>query len=86
MANDTVYGLASGVFTQNLTRAHRLMKAIRAGVVWVNTYRAVSPIAPFGVSVFPVMVAKAGLRQRSITRARRPYGLEPPMTRSPIHS
>ncbi|MGV1818956.1 aldehyde dehydrogenase [Agrobacterium sp. CG160-95] len=48
LANDTVYGLASGVFTQNLTRAHRLMKAIRAGVVWVNTYRAVSPIAPFG--------------------------------------
>ncbi len=48
LANDTVYGLASGVFTQDLTRAHRLMKAIRAGVVWVNTYRAVSPIAPFG--------------------------------------
>ena len=48
LANDTVYGLASGVFTQNLTRAHRLMKGIRAGVVWVNTYRAVSPIAPFG--------------------------------------
>lgn len=48
LANDTVYGLASGVFTQNLTRAHRLIKAIRAGIVWVNTYRAVSPIAPFG--------------------------------------
>lgn len=48
LASDTVYGLASGVFTQNLTRAHRLMKAIRAGIVWVNTYRAVSPIAPFG--------------------------------------
>ncbi|MFT4183454.1 MAG: aldehyde dehydrogenase [Rhizobium sp.] len=48
IANDTRYGLASGVFTQNLTRAHRLMKGIRAGIVWVNTYRAVSPIAPFG--------------------------------------
>ncbi|KXG87842.1 aldehyde dehydrogenase [Agrobacterium bohemicum] len=48
LANDTVFGLASGIFTQNLTRAHRLMKGIRAGVVWVNTYRAVSPIAPFG--------------------------------------
>lgn len=48
LANDTRYGLASGVFTQNLTRAHRLTKGIRAGVVWVNTYRAVSPIAPFG--------------------------------------
>jgi len=48
IANDTRYGLASGVFTRNLARAHRMMKGIHAGVVWVNTYRAVSPIAPFG--------------------------------------
>lgn len=48
LANDTAFGLASGVFTQNLARAHRMMNGIRAGVVWVNTYRAVSPIAPFG--------------------------------------
>jgi aldehyde dehydrogenase (NAD+) len=48
IANDTAYGLASGVFTQNLTRAHRMIRGIRAGIVWVNTYRAVSPIAPFG--------------------------------------
>lgn len=50
MANDTAYGLASGVFTRDLTRAHRMIRAIRAGIVWVNTYRAVSPIAPFGGS------------------------------------
>ncbi|MBO9479388.1 aldehyde dehydrogenase [Shimia sp. R11_0] len=48
LANKTQFGLASGVFTQNLTRAHRMIRAIRSGVVWVNTYRAVSPIAPFG--------------------------------------
>lgn len=48
IANNTRYGLASGLFTQNLTRAHRMIRAIRAGIVWVNTYRAVSPIAPFG--------------------------------------
>ncbi|NBZ86913.1 aldehyde dehydrogenase [Stagnihabitans tardus] len=48
IANDTAYGLASGVFTASLTRAHRMIRGIRAGVVWVNTYRAVSPIAPFG--------------------------------------
>ncbi|WP_170391585.1 aldehyde dehydrogenase [Ruegeria arenilitoris] len=48
IANDTRFGLASGVFTQNLTRAHRMVRSIRAGIVWVNTYRAVSPIAPFG--------------------------------------
>lgn len=48
LANDTAFGLASGVFTRSLTRAHRMIRGIRAGVVWVNTYRAVSPIAPFG--------------------------------------
>lgn len=48
LANDTRFGLAAGVFTQNLSRAHRMSKNIRAGVVWLNTYRAVSPIAPFG--------------------------------------
>ncbi|HEV8389884.1 MAG TPA: aldehyde dehydrogenase family protein, partial [Dongiaceae bacterium] len=48
LANDTRYGLASGVFTRDLTRAHRMIRRIRAGIVWVNTYRAVSPIAPFG--------------------------------------
>jgi len=48
LANDTPYGLASGVFTRNLARAHRMSRDIRAGVVWINTYRAVSPMAPFG--------------------------------------
>lgn len=48
LANETEFGLASGVFTRNLTRAHRMIRGIRAGIVWVNTYRAVSPIAPFG--------------------------------------
>ena len=47
-ANNTEYGLASGVFTNHLTRAHRMTKAIKAGIVWINTYRAVSPLAPFG--------------------------------------
>ena len=47
-ANDTRFGLASGIFTASLTRAHRLIRRLRAGIVWVNTYRAVSPIVPFG--------------------------------------
>ena len=48
LANDTPYGLAAGVFTQNISCAHRMSKGIRAGIVWLNTYRAISPLAPFG--------------------------------------
>lgn len=46
MANDTEYGLAAGIWTQNLARAHRLARRIDAGTVWVNTYRAMSPMSP----------------------------------------
>ena len=47
-ANSTAYGLAAGIFTSNLTRAHRVSKRVRSGIVWINTYRAVSPLVPFG--------------------------------------
>lgn len=48
MANDTIYGLAAGVWTQDIGRAMRVSKAIKAGTVWVNTYRAISYMMPFG--------------------------------------
>ena len=48
MANDTEFGLAAGIFTADVSRVHRVAGAIRTGIVWVNTYRAISPIAPFG--------------------------------------
>ena len=48
LANDSDFGLGSGVFTENVARAHRVSKRIRSGITWVNTYRAISPIAPFG--------------------------------------
>ncbi len=48
IANDVLYGLASGVWTQNLNRAHRMAHGIEAGTVWVNTYRAMSMTTPFG--------------------------------------
>jgi aldehyde dehydrogenase (NAD+) len=46
LANDTEYGLAAGVWTQNLARAHRMARRLEAGTVWVNTYRAMSPMSP----------------------------------------
>lgn len=48
LANDTMHGLAAGIFTTNGARALRVAKAVRAGIVWVNSYRMVSPIAEFG--------------------------------------
>ena len=48
MANDSVHGLAAGVFTKDSARSLRVTDAIRAGIVWVNTYRVISPIAEFG--------------------------------------
>ena len=48
LANDSQFGLAAGVFTRDGARALRMTKALRAGIVWVNTYRVVSPIAEFG--------------------------------------
>ena len=48
LANDSQYGLAAGIFTSNATRSLRMSKQIKAGIVWVNTYRAISPIAEFG--------------------------------------
>lgn len=48
IANDTRYGLAAGVWTQNLNRAHRMAAALRAGSVWVNTYRRIHWAVPFG--------------------------------------
>ena len=46
--NDNKYGLSSGVYTANLGRGMRVAKAVRAGIVFVNTYRLISPMAPFG--------------------------------------
>jgi len=46
--NDNKYGLSSGVYTSNLSRGMRVSRAIRAGIVFVNTYRLISPMAPFG--------------------------------------
>ena len=48
IGNDVVYGLAAGVWTQNMRRAFLMAEKLQAGTVWVNTYRAVSFLSPFG--------------------------------------
>jgi acyl-CoA reductase-like NAD-dependent aldehyde dehydrogenase len=47
-ANNTTYGLAAGVWTRDVARAHRVSSQIKAGVVWVNTYDRFDPASPFG--------------------------------------
>ena len=47
-ANDTGFGLAAGVYTNDLTRAHRVIRQLRAGTCWINTYNLTPVEAPFG--------------------------------------
>jgi (Z)-2-((N-methylformamido)methylene)-5-hydroxybutyrolactone dehydrogenase len=48
IANDTDYGLAGAVFTSDIARAHRVAHRVRAGTIWINTYRLVTHLVPFG--------------------------------------
>lgn len=48
LANGTRYGLAAGVWTKDLSRAHTMARALRSGTVWINTYRALAFNSPFG--------------------------------------
>jgi len=64
IANDTPFGLAAGVWTENVQRAHRLVSRLRAGTVWVNSYRQVAYSVPFG-----------GVRQSGVGRELGPEAL-----------
>jgi aldehyde dehydrogenase (NAD+) len=48
VANGTTYGLGGGLWTQDLTRAHRFAREMKSGMVWINCYKRVNPASPFG--------------------------------------
>ena len=67
IGNDIAFGLAAGVWTQNIGRAVRMSKALKAGTVWINTYRAISYMMPFGG------VKRSGIGRESGIEAIREY-------------
>jgi acyl-CoA reductase-like NAD-dependent aldehyde dehydrogenase len=62
MANNSKHGLAAGVFTRDNARALRMINKIKAGIVWVNTYRVVSPIAEAGGMKYSGYGRESGLQ------------------------
>jgi betaine-aldehyde dehydrogenase len=65
LANNTIYGLAGAVFTQDAARAHRVIRKLRAGITWINTYHPTYNEAPWG-----------GYKQSGIGRELGTYGYE----------
>lgn len=65
IANDSCYGLAAGVFTNDIAKAHRVIKKLRAGITWINTYHPTYNEAPWG-----------GYKQSGIGRELGTYGYE----------
>jgi betaine-aldehyde dehydrogenase len=65
IANDTSYGLAAGVFTRDASKAQRVVRRLRAGITWINTYHPTFNEAPWG-----------GYKQSGMGRELGTYGYE----------
>ncbi|HEY2474160.1 MAG TPA: aldehyde dehydrogenase family protein [Candidatus Cybelea sp.] len=65
VANDTIYGLAGAVFTEDIAKAHRVIRKLRAGITWINTYHPTYNEAPWG-----------GYKQSGIGRELGTYGYD----------
>lgn len=63
-ANDTTYGLGSAIFTENLTKAHRVARRIEAGMVWINSSNDSDYRIPFGISSQCHFLSRSSLLQR----------------------
>jgi len=74
MANDSIYGLGSALFTQNLTRAHRVAKRMESGMVWINSSNDSDWRIPFG-----------GVKQSGIGRELGEAGLEAYSVAKAVH-
>jgi len=60
LGNQSMYGLAAGIWTKDIQKAHRTARAIKAGTVWINTYNFYDPAAPFGGYKLSGAGSKAG--------------------------
>jgi betaine-aldehyde dehydrogenase len=81
MANDTIYGLAAGVFTSDGSRAQRVIRRLRAGITWINTYHPTFNEAPWGgVQAKRNWTRTRHLRLRGLHRGQTDQHLYPPAT------
>jgi aldehyde dehydrogenase (NAD+) len=74
IANDTIYGLAAGVWSRDIPRALEVVRRLRAGTVWVNDFHLISPAAPFG-----------GFKQSGVGREQGQWGLNGYLETKAVH-